>query len=137
MKSRLLYGLALWASGAAHSLVVGGIENTPVGLFVYHMSAAMVDYWLLICAAYSLSGRLSTDMQNLCLFSMIINFIGWVLYMAYAPPFSYNTAIMALGYVQYIRLITTGIYGPDRAGDYLFRGHDSICSKLHYEKAQQ
>lgn len=136
-KARLLYGLVLWFSGAAHHEIVQNVSNTPEGMFVFHMSAAATDYMLLMCASSVLCGRLVDDMQCMCFMSMAINALGWVLYMAYAPPVYFEMAIGVLGYVQYARLFTLGFHGSDRVGESIFRGHAAISQELHYEKAQR
>lgn len=123
-KARLVYGLVLYLAGAAHHEIVQGVSNTPQGMLVYHASAAATDFLLLVCASSVLKRRLLDDMQVLCLLSMIVNFAGWLLYMAWTPPTYYNTSIEVLTYVQYARLFTMDLYGIDRAGGYLFRGHD-------------
>jgi len=135
--ARLTYGFVLWLAGVMHHIIVQNVSNTPEGMLVYHTSAAATDYMLLICSSSFLYGRLADDMQMFCLFSMVVNFTGWVLYLAYAPPISYNYAIEVLGYVQYARLILVGIHGTDRARDYLFCGHDPIGPELHHEKAKR
>lgn len=131
-----MYAGALLITGAAHHNLVSGVCNTPSGMLLYHGSAAAMDFLLLICAANFLKGRLSRDMQILCWFSMIVNFCGWLLYLAYAPPITYNYAIGALGYVQIARLIYLGPYGINSAGNFHVRGNDFGGPELHYEKAQ-
>lgn len=135
-KARLLYGCALWSTGIVHHNLVLDVSNTPEGMLIYHGLAAATDFLLLVCAAHLLSGHLSRDMQNLSYVSMVVNFAGWLLYLAYAPPDSYDIAIRLVTYVQFARLITVGPYGIDRVGECLFRGHDFGGSKLHHEKAQ-
>ena len=135
-EARLIYGCALWTSGAVHQNLVSCAENTPSGMFVYHFSAVAFDCLLIICAANLLRGRLSRDMQNLCWLSMIVNFIGWLLYMAYAPPITYNYAIAILGYVQYARLIYLGQNGINSAGYGNLRRDDFGGPQLHYETAK-
>lgn len=122
-KARLCFGLVMWASGACHHALVAGVSNTPQGMLMYHSTAALVDLMLLCCAPSVLYGRLADDMQNTCMLSIAINAAGWFLYLAYAPPNSYNLAIEVLGYVQYARLFITGFHGFDRAGGFILRGH--------------
>jgi hypothetical protein len=136
-KARLLYGFALWSTGIAHQALVCNVSNTPEGMLIYHWTAMMVDYALLAFASFILYGRLSKFMQYSCLASMIVNFAGWVLYLAYAPPVTYNYAIGIISYVQYTILFTMGLYGTDRVGEYLFRGHDSSGPQLDNKKAKQ
>lgn len=135
-RARLMYASALWGSSVVHHNLVHGVSNTPEGMFVYHGSAAATDFLLLIFAANLLSGRLSKDMQILCWLSMVVNFCGWLLYLAYSPPIAYQYAIKALGYVQFLRLLPVGIY-VDRAWQRLVRSHHPSGPQLHFEKAKR
>jgi hypothetical protein len=45
------------------------------------------------------------DSQKLLLASIVGNAVGWLLYMAYAPPVFYNVYMVALTYAQLMRLI--------------------------------
>lgn len=102
---------------------------------MYHGTAALADLILLACAPTVLHGKLADDMQKLCLLSIGTNAIGWFMYLAYIPPNFYNSAIGILGYVQFARLLTMGLYGTDRVGGALFHGHVIGRTKLHYQKA--
>ena len=135
-KARLLYACTLWLTGVVHHNLVCDVSNTPAGMLVYHGLAAGTDFLLLVLAAHLLRGRLSNDMQTLCWISMVVNFAGWLLYLAYAPPITYNYAIGILGYVQLLRLLPVGIYA-DRPGQRFIPGPDFGGPKLHYEKAKR
>lgn len=87
-----------------HAFCLEGKQNTPVGLLGFHTSAALVDLILIRCAPILLSGRLLDHTQILCWISIVVNFIGWLVYMAYAPPFFYNTAQWILCLIQWGRL---------------------------------
>ncbi len=121
-QARLTFGLALWVANIVHHDLVAGVENTPEGMFLYHFSAAATDFMLLVSASSALTGRLCDDLETLCLVSMVVNFLGFLAYMAYAPPITYNYAIGVLGYVQYARLLLVDRYGIDRVGSGVFRG---------------
>ncbi len=136
-KARLFYGLVLWASGIAHHEVLSGISNSPVGMFIYHITAAITDYMLLLCVPSLLCGRLAESMQQLCLLSMIVNFTGWVLYMAYVPPMPYNYAISVTGYVQYAILFTAGIHGLNSAWQCFICGANSVGPQLYNTKEKR
>lgn len=134
-KARLLFGCAIWLADISHHNLVLNVSNTPEGMLVYHGSAALFDLALLICASSVLYGRLADDMQRLCWLSMAVNATGWFLYLAWQTPNFYNSAIEVLGYVQLARLLTMGLYGIDRVGDSVFRGHSPYRPELHHEKA--
>ena len=133
--ARLMAGLVLWLAALMHSGACTNVANTPAGMLIYHGSAALVDYGLLIYSAYALSGNLSYDMQMLNFVSMIFNFIGWILYLAYSPPVIYNTLIAGLGYAQLIRLLIVGGRYDHIMGDYLVRSNSYAGAKFYSKKA--
>ena len=100
--------LAIYGHGwATHQL-----PNTPIDMLLYHGSGALVDLLMLYAAPAVLSGRLCVDSQKLLLASIVGNAVGWLLYMAYAPPVIYNVYMVALTYAQLLRLLV-----PDRHVD--------------------
>jgi hypothetical protein len=121
-KARLLFGLAIWVANIVHHEIVADCANTPEAMFLYHFSAAAVDCMLLVSAASCLKGRLCDDLETLCLVSIVVNGLGFLAYMAYAPPITYNYAIGVLGYVQYARLLMVARYDFDRMGNSFLRG---------------
>lgn len=102
---RLFVGLALWLAALTHQKICVDVANTPAGMFLYHGAAALFDFATLVVSAHALEGRLSDDLQALCFASMIVNFLGFLAYMAYAPAIVYNNAIWGLCVVQYGRLL--------------------------------
>lgn len=131
-QSRALFALALWLANTAHRDLVADVSNTPLGMFAYHGSAALFDLALLMCAPLLLSGRLCDDLQALCLASIVINFLGWIAYLAYAPPSLYNWMIWCCSYVQWVRLLFMDRHDADRVGFGLVPGADSWRRKLHF-----
>ncbi len=136
VSKRLLVGLSLWLVVVAHPALVGDVSNTPGGMMIYHGVALLFDYATLVVCSFMLDGQLRDDMQTLCLASMIVNFIGWILYLAYAPPVFYDCAIGVLGYVQWIRLFL-GDHDAYRMGRDLVHRRDSVGPKLHSKEANQ
>lgn len=90
-----------------------GIDNTPEMMAVYHGSAGAVDLFLLWMAQHHISGRLCDHIQASCIASVVINFVGYRLYMAYIPPDFYNYLIAGVCYVQYLRLLFVGRHDAD------------------------
>ncbi len=136
LSARLFVGFALWFCSVVHHALVIDVANTPAGMLAYHGAALMFDYATLVVSATLLTGRLGDDMQILCLMAMIVNFVGWILYLAYAPPVPYNYAIGVLGYVQWARLIL-GDHHVNRVGHHLVRRRDSVGPELHSKEAHQ
>ena len=127
--------LALFVTFAAgQHFIMADVDNTPIGMFMYHGSAAAVDLFLLVLAAHILSGDLSFDMQILCVASMLTNFIGWVAYLLYFSPIYYDSMIWALNAIQIIKLFSGGIYGADRDGLFMVRRGDSGWNQFHLRK---
>ena len=118
--------LAIYGHGwATHQL-----PNTPVDMLLFHGSAALVDLLMLFSAPAVLNGRLCADTQKLLFASIVGNFAGWALYMAYVSPIFYNYGMLALTCVQLLRL-----FMPDRHVDYprvhLVRDRDRIGGSDH------
>lgn len=107
-----------------HARATETLPNSPVGMLAFHGSAALLDLLLLIAAPAALHGRLCTDCQRLLLASIIGNFVGWLLYMAYVSPIYYNCCMWALTYAQLLRLFI-----PDRHAD--LPGLDLVCHRDH------
>ena len=105
-----------------HSVVLANKPNTDQGLLAFHLSAAVVDLLILKAAPRFVSGRLCSDMQILCLVSIVANFLGWLAYTAYAPPIFYNSFMWGLSYVQWGRLLLVDHHGADYLRVNLVRG---------------
>lgn len=133
-RSRLLTALLFLAVMKLHEYLAEWMPNTPCGMLVFHGSAALFDLILLLCVPYFVEGRLCDDMQTLCLASMIVNFVGWILYMAYAPPIFYNSVQWGLAYVQWLRLFLVDRDDSHPLGLHLVRGGHHGRSKLHFGK---
>lgn len=85
-----------------HRMLTDGVENTPVGMLVYHGSAMLADWLLLwLVAPILLQGRLLDWSQWFLVAFMVGNALGWILYMSYAPPSIYNTYMWVLTVAQW------------------------------------
>lgn len=127
-KARLFSGLAFYLIASLHQHIYQDVfKNTPDKMLLYHASAALADLVIIHLARYTLTGAVRGDIQRLNLCAIIVNFIGWVAYLAYASPATYNLTIMVLGYVQYIRLLWADQDASNTVGlplvrrDHLFR----------------
>ena len=76
-------------------------------------------------------------MQRLCLMSMIVNFMGWLAYLAYLPHTFYDSAIMALGYAQLVRLLWVDGNANYPVRMLLFRGGYSRGPQFHPETGKR
>ncbi len=135
---RLSVGAIFWITASIHHDLVMDVENSVVGMFAYHASAALCDFLLLILSANVLVGRLSDDMQALFLAFMCLNFLGFLAYAAYISPVFYDMACLGLSYAQYLRIFMDDQYDAlaHLLGNKLVRRPDINCKKLHVKKAQ-
>ena len=104
---------------------------------MYHGGAALFDFVTLVISAHLLVGRLSDEMQSLCLIAMCVNAVGWILYLAWIPALVYNSALIGVSHVQYLRLLLGDHNGVDSIRSHMVRGTAPWGAKLHNEKAQQ
>lgn len=107
-----------------HGMATESLPNTPTGMLMFHGSAALVDLLMLYTAPAILTGRLCLDTQKLLLASIVGNFAGWLLYVAYVSPIFYNSFMWALTYAQLLRFFI-----PDRHADPF--GLDLVCHPDH------
>lgn len=63
-------------------------KHAGTWMFAYHGSAALCDLFLLACSAKFFKGRLSIDMQILCLLCILVNGFGYFAYRYYWPAAS-------------------------------------------------
>jgi hypothetical protein len=135
--ARLMMALFLWVAASTHAKAFADVANTPWGMFTYHGGAAMVDLLSLIVCSYGLQGQLSEAMQTSCLVSMVVNFLGWLAYILYAPPTAYNAAISGVSLVQLALLLFVGRYGSDYLGYGMVPCPDRGRPQFHIGKASQ
>lgn len=112
-RQRFLLIAVFVLSAKVHDWIMLGCANTPQMMFIYHGSAAAVDLFLLWITQHLISGRLCDHIQASCIASVVINYVGYRLYMAYSPPEMYNYLIGILSYVQYLRLLYVGRHDAD------------------------
>lgn len=134
-RSRFLLVAVMIAAMQVHAFVSVGLPNTDAGMLLFHGGAAAVDFALLYCAPAFVTGRICTDTQTLCLVSCVGNFVGWIAYMAYAPPIYYNTFMWGLSYVQFGLLLLVDHHGTDHLGFDLVRGGYRHRSENNFAKA--
>lgn len=126
-RSRLMTAVVLGCAMWVHSSITSALPNDPLGMLAFHGSAALFDFFLIICMPQLVEGRLCDDMQVLCLVSMCANFIGWIAYMAYLSPVFYNAFQLGLSLVQGFRLlITDGDNAHNNQRVHLVRGPDQL-----------
>lgn len=112
-RSRLLLIAAFFFAAKVHDMIMLGCANTPEMMMIYHGSAGAVDLFLLWIAQHRISGRLCDHIQASCIASVVINYVGYHLYMAYSPPDLYNYLIAGVGCGQYLRLLYVGRHDAD------------------------
>lgn len=120
-RSRASAAAMLFALAETHSAATFDLPNSEVGMLVYHGSAATMDLILIYTLPALLAGKVCDDMQLLCLAFIVVNFVGFLLYMAFSPPIIYNTISWGLAYVQYARLFILDSDHVDSVGGNLVR----------------
>lgn len=112
-RQRLMMIFAISMATVIHDWVMLDCANTPEMMLIYHGSAGAIDLFLLWIVQHHISGRLCDHIQASCIASVVINYVGYRLYMAYSPPDLYNYLIAGLSYVQYLRLLYVGRHDAD------------------------
>lgn len=86
-------GIAIIYAGimAAHGLFMAELDGIS-----YYVSAAIFDSAIILfLGKYKHEYMLASDLQKLAFISILLNAYGWVIYMLYLPPMTYNAAFIA------------------------------------------
>lgn len=71
------------------------LSHTDGGL--YYGTAALFDLVIIILTTgISPIPRMVVDLHKICMYSIIANFIGWVLWHMYLPPLAYDAAFVVI-----------------------------------------
>lgn len=136
--ARLTALLAMATLHKAHSSFLGHPENTPTGVTVYLCTAALFNLASVIYFANCLKGQLSYDLQRLAFCAIILNFAGWITYLAQVSPAFINTLMAALTYGMFTRLFWISDGDTDCGGwRDLVRRLTDRGQVVHHKKAQQ
>lgn len=77
---------------ALHHVILYNVDG-----IAYYGSAALIDFAVVM---FSVRLRILSDaimlLQNLCVASILVNAMGWVAWMLYAPPSAYNATMLLL-----------------------------------------
>lgn len=111
-RARFLMWLLMAGVLLVHGAATAPLPNTPAAMLLFHGSAALFDWLLLLIAPRLLSGRMLDHTQWLLWASIGGNAAGWWLYMGYAAPSYYNVFMWWLTIAQWCRLAI-----PDRHAD--------------------
>lgn len=137
-RSRIFLTLIYLSAMLSHSKLAGDLPNTPEWQGVYHGSAAFSDFFLLMCSTKILRGKLSEDMQDLCVISMTINAVGWFAYLAWISKTSYNFLIDGLSCIQFFRLLFLDAINAHYPNwHHIFFRSNTGCQDLHSQKAKR
>ena len=116
---------------AMHYVCMDRIEGP-----VYYVAAAIIDFTCLSLAYWvSTKATLSYQIMMICFVSIIINTMGWIMYMAYMRPDTYNMLSLAL-YLWAIAVLLKRdkvdvVLGHNRLGGWLFGLRPTDYSRLH------
>jgi hypothetical protein len=105
MLRRAIIGALVVGAMLLHSLLLDGVPNSPMGMLMFHGSAATFDLALLFACQNILLSDTSFDIEMLCMASILVNFLGWLAYLAYAPSVFYNSATIILTIILAARLL--------------------------------
>lgn len=130
-RARLFGVLAFYLIDQAHVEFFGHPENTKMSVTIYLATAALANVAVVVVAAKVLRDQLSYDIQRLNYCAIIVNFMGWLAYLASKSPVVFNATITALGYGQFLRLFWIGDDDSDRNGLDLVRGRYFFNAGLH------
>lgn len=75
-----------------HELAFSSLDG-----LMYYGSAALLDLLIVvITSGINPVPKMVLSLQRLCLFSILLNLLGWVLWLLYLPPWPYDLAFVAV-----------------------------------------
>jgi len=99
--TRIACGLSFFLTGLLFNHTVDLFPSYPI----YYLIAAVVDTLFVLYLPIFGHSSLIRDLQLINWCSVATQFYGFIIYMCYYPPASYNWIIGALTFVQWVRLI--------------------------------
>lgn len=137
--SRIAAGLLGLGVSLLHGELSADVQNTDFGMFLYHWSAGCAEFLLIAMAPFFLDGKLCDRIQISCAASIIANGLGWLAYLAYAPPVFYDTVILGISCGQIIILFMGGkhVDYSRLMGECLLRGSSLRRPQLNFEKTKR
>lgn len=128
-RNRLFVAVAYIVVQEAHKMLSIGLPNNDGGMFLYHASAMIADFYLMVLVYQCLSGPIVLDLCAMSFASLVANAVQWLLYLAYFPPNFYNYVVTGVGYAQLLRLLWNPS-GHDHSWRRLACGHGLGRAKL-------
>lgn len=112
--------------------------DTLPGPYYYYVAGAVDFLCMALIYQFAPRNRLSFEVTVVCFVSILINAVGWILYMAYLPPHVYNVLFVAL-YLWAIAVLLKRDWrdvgkrrmGSHRLGGWIFGLRASDYSRLH------
>lgn len=130
-----LYAALLFALLAAiHYVVMYEVDG-----IAYYGSAALLDIAVIyFTARLAIISKVIREIQNICLASIVLNAIGWAMWMLYLEPHAYDAMFIALyswALIILTRRESADVSGVDTMGGR--RGHiHSVPSKSSHRSAK-
>lgn len=123
--------------GKAHSDLFGNPENTKIGISIFLGSSALFNASTIFFYDKILDGKLSSDLQSMAYYAVVLNVLAWIAYMSHQSPQVANIMISALTYGIFTRLMWISDGDNDvGAGRDLLRRVVDWGKKIHFKEAQ-
>lgn len=90
----------------SHSLLDKMVGFTGYG---YYFSAAMFDLGVIITLNHMMQNKTSYYLQIIALISIVLNFLGWLLWFFYFPPIAYDIAFLTLYIITVLVILRRGL----------------------------
>jgi hypothetical protein len=136
-RDRLFIGLVLLVSMQIHSEINAPLPNTQFWALIFYGSAATVEALICLVIPKYLEDKLCDDMLILGYVCIIVDAIGFTLYMTKTPSIYYNSTMWVISYVQWCRLLFVDSDHALSVWNNLVRRAHSLGTKLNYQKAHK
>ncbi len=114
--TRLMIALTFSVVAFCYGQIFQPASNWPM----YYASAALIDFNFVFLLKVFGRNSLVHDLQNINYTSVIVHFVGWIMYMSYLPPIGYNAMLHSLILMQWGRLIWVGPHDRNSGNYFVF-----------------
>jgi hypothetical protein len=99
--TRLAIACMFWLAANLFDLLITPGKSWPM----YYLAALFFDATLVLCLFKFGENSLVNDLQNINYTAIVVHAVGFVMYMDYFPPYSYNAMLYTLIGAQWLRLL--------------------------------
>lgn len=132
VQSNSARGRIAWCYAGAVALHIF-IFSAYEGWLYYGSAAVLALMVIMVIALADTNRRMVKNLHLICLVSILLNFIGWVMWVTYLPPFIYNVLFMLLYCAAIAAILREELDVGDTTGAWRYSGFLGHTNKRHHD----